>query len=410
MTQINTTRSFSMQTRLGIDWPIGQNTGWGVYGLNLALHCLRRGGPLPVLCSPPDLRWTNSIQDYMLAPSAAFYEQLKEYVRRSPGSGLNLDFTMLRSLGNDLMGGNEIPINAKRNIGMIFFEDTKLTAAGLERARNLDLIVAGSTWNGEVLRGYGLENVAVSIQGIDPTIFHPAPRAGWLKDRFIVFSGGKLEYRKGQDIVVATFREFHRRHPDAMLMVAWHNYWPETMIEVPLRGHVQGIPEMKADGKPDIVGWLVRNGIPAEAVLDIGPTSNAQMGLMIREANVGLFTNRCEGGTNLVAMECMASGVPAIISANTGHLDLLESDSCYALREQGMCIPSGQFKGVDGWGESYVEEALSMLEQVYDNYQEALTKARKGSEWMHRFSWENQINHFINVVGDLLNLENPPHI
>ena len=29
------------------------------------------------------------------------------------------------------------------------------------------------------------------------------------------------------------------------------------------------------------------------------------------------FSNRAEGGTNLVAMECMAAGVPTIVSNNT---------------------------------------------------------------------------------------------
>ena len=40
-------------------------------------------------------------------------------------------------------------------------------------------------------------------------------------------------------------------------------------------------------------------------------------------------------GTNLVAMECMASGVPTIVSANTGHLDLASLGGCYTLTQQG---------------------------------------------------------------------------
>ena len=44
------------------------------------------------------------------------------------------------------------------------------------------------------------------------------------------------------------------------------------------------------------------------------------MGAVMQEADVALFPNRCEGGNNLVALEAIASGVPTILSANTGHL------------------------------------------------------------------------------------------
>ena len=53
---------------------------------------------------------------------------------------------------------------------------------------------------------------------------------------------------------------------------------------------------------------------------------NVGMPHVLHEADVALFPNRAEGGTNLVAMECLASGIPTILSANTGHLDLLRGD------------------------------------------------------------------------------------
>jgi glycosyltransferase involved in cell wall biosynthesis len=221
-------------------------------------------------------------------------------------------------------------------------------------------------------------------------------------DRFVVFSGGKLEYRKGQDIVVAAFREFHRRHPDALLVLAWHNHWPRTMAEVPLRGHVTGVPQVDGSGRVDVAGWLVGNGVPERAFVDLGLVPNAQMGRAVREAHVGLFTNRCEGGTNLVAMECMASGVPTVLSANTGHLDLIADGQCYALREQGPALPSRQFAGVDGWGESSVDEVLAMLEYVYTHREEAERVGARGAAAMQRLSWDNQIDHLLRTIGDLL--------
>jgi glycosyltransferase involved in cell wall biosynthesis len=145
-----------------------------------------------------------------------------------------------------------------------------------------------------------------------------------------VFSGGKLELRKGQDLALAAFRAFHRRHPEALLLTAWHSPWSDLMNDaVAHPGLIP--PRATAEGVPDVVGWAVANGVPPDAVIAIGPTPNIAMPHVIREADVALFPNRAEGGTNLVAMECMACGIPTILSANTGHLDLL--------RTPGVAIP-----------------------------------------------------------------------
>lgn len=381
--------------RLGIDWQLGATSGWGVYGLNLALHALRRGGVLPVPLTAPDLRGTDALQRALLAPALAAH-------RDAAGGAARID-VLLRALGNGLRGAaSDGGPRGRREVGVAFFEDTALDAAALERGRRFERIVAGSTWNAEVLRARGLDPVVVALQGIDPTVFHPAPRSGALGDRFVVFSGGKLEYRKGQDLVVAAFREFRRRHPEALLVTAWHNHWPRTMGELPLRGHVAGVPEVRRDGSLDVAGWLERNGVPAGAALDLGLTPNAQMGALLREAHVALFPNRCEGGTNLVAMECMASGVPTILSANTGHLDLVADDRCRALRDQGPALATAQFAGTEGWGESSVEEIVAALEEAYADREGSERRARAAADFMRDHAWSARIDHLLALLGDLL--------
>jgi hypothetical protein len=52
--------------------------------------------------------------------------------------------------------------------------------------------------------------------------------------------GGKLELRKGQDLVVAAFRVFRQRHPEARLIVAWHNSWLGHMRTIARSPHTRG--------------------------------------------------------------------------------------------------------------------------------------------------------------------------
>ncbi len=84
---------------------------------------------------------------------------------------------------------------------------------------------------------------------------------------------------------------------------------------------------------------------------------------ILREMDVALFPHRAEGGTNLVAMECMATGVPAILYRNTGHLDLIRDENCYSLDDQRQAPNSWTSIGdVPCWGESQVDEVVERLE------------------------------------------------
>jgi len=183
----------------------------------------------------------------------------------------------------------------------------------------------------------------VLLQGIDPSLFHPAPRRGLVNERFVVFSGGKLEYRKGQDLAVLAFSRFARRHPDALLLMAWGSPWPGIARNLAGRSAAAEVP-FDAEGRPDHAAWTEANGIPPSQVRHLPPLPSVAMPRLLREADVALFPNRAEGGTNLVAMECMACGIPTILSANTGHLDLVQDDTCLPLLQQAP-IPGPSYRG-----------------------------------------------------------------
>ena len=82
------------------------------------------------------------------------------------------------------------------------------------------------------------------LQGIDQTIFHPAPKSNMFGDRFVVFSGGKLEYCKGQDIVIAAFKIFQKLDLEALLITVCHNFWPQFMVGIEQTGNVVGLPKI----------------------------------------------------------------------------------------------------------------------------------------------------------------------
>jgi glycosyltransferase involved in cell wall biosynthesis len=382
---------------LAFDWEVRGDTGWGVYGLNLATQLVLRGDATPVVlpCNeathpPHESHRLRETLETRAPPAQAL---------ASGNANVEIDGVLLRAYGNGFIGApHSARLHGVKNVGVIFFEDTHFDDTAIAYAALHDAIIAGSSWNAEVLRAYGLTNVHSVVQGVDPSVFHPASRTGLFGDRFVIFSGGKLEYRKGQDIVVAAFREFVQRHPDALLVTAWHNHWPQLIADLELAGHVRGVPRV-SNGALQVGEWLSANGIPRHASLDIGLSPNAMMGQIVREADVALFTNRCEGGTNLVAMECMAAGVPTIVSGNTGHLDLTATGGCFALRGQGAVKhPTKYYTGVDGWGESDVDEIVALLERLYSDRDLARERAAKGAQAMADLTRKSQIAALLNAL------------
>ncbi|TAN48201.1 MAG: glycosyltransferase [Rhodospirillales bacterium] len=367
---------------LGISWALSSLSGYGVYGTRLGLGYLKRGlGPLALYQTPLALS-LNPLEERLLAPAlagAAAFENGSETIR--PGHPI------LHGVGN---GMALHPISGRilgtPDIGCIAFEDTRFHPQEIEGARRFAKLIAISSWNAGILESLGFRNVVLARQGIAPELFHPRPKRNLLPGRFLVFSGGKLEYRKGQDIVLAAFRAFHARHPEALLLAAWQSPHAEDAKPFALAGHVTGIPEKNGQGGLDLASWAVSNGLAPGSFIDLGYVPNPMMPAVLAECDAALFPNRCEGGTNLVAMEAMAMGLPTILANNTGQSDLLGEVGGIALSRQGPVKPPHPQAGVEGWGESDVLEILAALEGVHASRERDLETAKRMAAW----DWDGQ--------------------
>ena len=175
-----------------------------MYGLNLTLELIKQDRN-PVWVLPPHLLDVDNATKAALKSGSATPKSSCRFTRKN--RVLEFDFPALHSLRNDFLPSLEDQIvQGSRNIGVIFFENTDFSSAGLARAQKYDLIITGSTWNKERLQAYGLTHVVNVFQGIDDTLFRTDNEAIGYPGRFVIFSGGKLEYRKSAGCC-------HRRFP-----------------------------------------------------------------------------------------------------------------------------------------------------------------------------------------------------
>ena len=383
--------------RIGIGWEVGLPSGWGMYGLNLAL-VLKRRGMDPALFFTADTLGRQPPTE--LKDAVAAGEDWHKAFRKGP---LALDFPLLQALGDRLDLPDQLRgLTGTPTIGVAFCESAVIPKANLHALADFAGFITGSSWNTALLESHGLSRVRYCPQGVDLDLFQPGPGMKVGPDlypgRFVVFSGGKLEYRKGQDLVIAAFAKFRARHDDALLVTAWHNPWPAAAAaEMARSPHVTGAPEIR-DGRLDVSGWLAANGIGPSDHVDLGAMAHAALPEILRAVDVALLPSRCEGGTNLVAMECMACGVPTILSRNTGHLDLIAGDNCYPLDFQ---IPLGEITGradLKGWGESSIDEIVTKLEAAYTDQAEAVRRGGNAHQFMQSWGWPAQIDRLLDAI------------
>lgn len=374
--------------RIGIGWALDEPGDGGTLALNLALQFTLKG-LRPTLLHGAGTVELDALRQRLLAPALDEYAAQRGSFARKCGRGL--DFPVLHRLGDGLAfdaSADDAP--GRPDIGMAQVECTDIPSTRLARAADWRLIVAGSSWSTRVLRARGLRNVVHVAPGVDTALFHPAARAGLFPGRFAVFSGGTLGYRKGHDLVIAAFRAFRRRHPEALLVCAWGSPSPDSLRELAASAHLDGPPDT-ADGRPRIDAWLTRHGVPPESTVVLGALPVAQLPAVLRECHLAVFPGRCEGGVPQPAMQALACAVPTVLAGNTGHLDLV-GDHAYVLEQQ------GEVAGQEGWGECAVDELLATMERAFTRHAEAGRKGQAAARFMEGWTWDRQVDRLLSAV------------
>jgi glycosyltransferase involved in cell wall biosynthesis len=303
-------------------------------------------------------------------------EVQRQIISASPIGIVKLpDAPVFIPLGNDLtdrgIGGRFI--RGTPTIACPVFEDEESVRRNVERLKEYDVVVCASAWNRDLLGSLGVEAL-LCHEGIDPVIFHPGVKRQ--RNGFRVFSGGKAEYRKGQDLVIEAFKRFAEAHDDAVLVAAWGS--PFGQLSSDFEGKCPwGAPPGTHIGKPNFGAWLQKAGLRREQYEIVSPRPNWQMAEVYGSCDVALFPNRCEGGTNFVAMECMACGVPTAISLAYGMDDLFGTGECVQIHSP----------------EDAVERCVDAIEDAYCGVAWAATQ--QGSYW----TWERHCKQMAEIAG-----------
>ncbi len=280
------------------------------------------------------------------------------------------------------------------NIGYCFFEnDIEALRHTRRAAQEWDFIVAGSSWCEHQLRIGGVRNTSTILQGIDPANFYPVlPRPD--DGRFIVFSGGKFEYRKGQDLVIAAMRVFMQRHQDAYLACSWINQWPFSLATMSRSPHISFSPSNE-DCATILQRTLNENDIPSERTYLAPLIDNSLIRQIYQQTDIGIFPNRCEGGNNMVMCEYMACGRTIIASDATGHADVITHQNAFSLTSYSPTLINDNAGNPSAiWHEAFVDELIEQLEFAYQNRSICTQKGTVAANDMRQLAWDKAAREF----------------
>lgn len=378
-----------------IAFPIGIHFGWGNCGRYIS-RCLSELTPLQIAMPFYRSDVTSTMEYERLSACQVASGVLQKIQSNQP---VHIDGPLLQAIDTIAMTPIFPNLTGSPLVGYTFFEVDVLLDEAVSALANFDLVIAGSRWCESILNAHGCSHTATVIQGIDPEIFFPGNDSP-PKDRFTIFSGGKFELRKGQDLVIRAFRVFKERYQDAHLLCAWFNPWEKSMDSMQLSPHI--IVSANTGGYFDrIREVLVDNGISLDDVTILPPKRMDEMVWVYRFADVGLFPNRCEGGTNLVLMEFMATGKPAIATDTSGHKDILTDRNAMLLE----CLRPFPYTiepyPTIHWEECDVDEIVAKLEWAYHHRSEVKAIGMQAAYDMQRLTWEASAKKFLQVIDQL---------
>ncbi len=371
---------------------MGLTHGWGICGRRLARE-LAKMGPCRILYGNRDVqRFEHPIEAERLLALYASIEDQERYSRSHSDWGIQV-IDEYSHIWGPRSGG-------KNNIGISF--NLSVDQNNVDNLNDyFRVIAAGSEWCAQLLRSHNLRAQSIP-QGIDPTVFNKSyARKSMNTDRFVIFSGGKYEFRKGQDYVIKALVHMQQKYRDVYLVTLWEGaaYAHNSMTQSTLISH-STIHEEAANRTEFFCKVLSENGVDTSRVLNIPVLNPLMLPQVYRETDLGIFAGRIEGGTNLVLMEYIACGKPVVAPVHTGFADMIKEDHALVLHEKELLKRTPQTQpGIDYWYELDLDQLIAHCEWAYHHREQLGRIGERGADFVAPFTWERMALEFKKLMA-----------
>lgn len=260
--------------------------------------------------------------------------------------------------------------------GMPIFEVNGFTQQEVVHLNSLDHIIVNSQWASSIVQQYCKTPVSVAPLGVDISVFKPDTRHIEKKD-FMFLNVGKMEKRKGHDILIDAFNKAFTKNMDVKLYLLWDNQFPNCNRQY-------WIDLAKKSRMGSQIYPLARIPDPDTVVM------------LMQQADCGVFPFRAEGW-NLPLLEMMACNKPVIATNYSAPTEYLKEENAYLLDYEMESAQDNEWKQFNGqfqWAKPNVDQLVEWMRYVYKqrpaNLQGVLTAKQ--------YTWTNSATQTLKIL------------
>ncbi len=221
------------------------------------------------------------------------------------------------------------------------------------------------------------KSICVIPLGVDTSIFYPSTQPKEKDSPYVFLNIGKLEVRKGHDILTTLFSQAFTSSDNVELWMCNHNpfftqeeneQWNKYFHHHSLGDKIKIIPPLN---------------------------TNVDIANLIRRVDCGIFPSRAEGW-NLEILEMMACGKSIITTNYSGHTEFCNQKNSYLVKidELEDAYDGKWFNGQGQWaklGQSQQDEIINFMQYCYKNR----PVNQEGVKTAKEFSWNNAAQKII---------------
>lgn len=234
--------------------------------------------------------------------------------------------------------------------GLTFFELDQLKQGEVCHLNGLDIVFVASKWAKTIVDSQCSVQCEVLPMGCDETIFTPKKQESENNKPYRFFTSGKIEIRKGYDVLCDMFNKAFKPEDNVELYIKWENaFLSQTEMD----------------------RWekLYKESPLGDKIIFVRAKSQEEIANMINFCDCGVFPTKAEGfGLNI--LEAIYCNKPVIVTnysaptefCNPDNSTLIEPDSLEEARDGRWFFGEGNWAKL---GENYQESFVDSMRRHY---------------------------------------------